>query len=114
MKVAIIGSKKLKVNNLKKYLPYGVTEFVSGGSRGINTCAKNYAKTNGLKMTEFIPEYIKYGRSATLRRNLQIINYADIVIAFWDGQSQDIKKVIISCIEKDRKLTVYTVNNQFL
>lgn len=44
MKVAVIGSRNLTVNNLEKYLPQDVTEIVSGGERGIDTCAKIYAK----------------------------------------------------------------------
>ena len=85
MKIAVIGSRGLKVNDLGKYLPVGVTEIVSGGAKGIDTCAREYALANGLKLTEFLPEYEKYGRGAPLKRNLQIIDYADKVLAFWDG-----------------------------
>ena len=34
MKLAIVGSRNLTVENLGAYLPEGVTEFVSGGARG--------------------------------------------------------------------------------
>ena len=43
MKVAVIGSRELQVNHLEDYLPDHVTEIVSGGARGIDTCAKSYA-----------------------------------------------------------------------
>jgi predicted Rossmann fold nucleotide-binding protein DprA/Smf involved in DNA uptake len=33
----------VKVSNLGKYLPDSVTEIVSGGAKGIDTCAKEYA-----------------------------------------------------------------------
>ena len=82
MKIAIIGSRTLIVNNLEKYLPKDVTEIVSGGAKGIDTCARQYALKNNIKLTEFLPEYNKYGKSAPLKRNLQIIDYADMVIAF--------------------------------
>ena len=85
MRVAVIGSRGLQVNDLGDYLPAGVTEIVSGGARGIDTCAKNYALFHGLKLTEFLPEYSRYGRGAPLRRNITIIEYADLVLAFWDG-----------------------------
>ena len=74
MKIAVIGSRGLKVNDLEKYLPKDVTEIVSGGARGIDKCAREYAVANGLKLTEFLPEYEKYGRVAPLRRNLQMNN----------------------------------------
>lgn len=107
MKIAIIGSRNLIVNNLEKYLPEGVTEIVSGGARGIDTCAKEYAVANDLKLTEFLPEYEKYGRGAPLKRNLLIINYADEVIAFWDGSSHGTKYVIENCKKKNKKVTVF-------
>lgn len=80
MKVAVIGSRNLTVSNLEKYLPAGVTEIVSGGARGVDTSAREYARAHGLPCTEFLPEYGKYGRAAPLKRNLQIIEYADLVL----------------------------------
>lgn len=97
MKVAVIGSRNLEVTDLKAYLPKGVTEIVSGGARGIDTCARRYAYLNGLKLTEFLPDYKKYGSAAPLKRNLLIIDYADEVIAFWDGSSHGTKYVIDNC-----------------
>ena len=41
MKVAVIGSRNLVVQDLEKYLPEETTEIVSGGAKGIDTCAKN-------------------------------------------------------------------------
>ena len=97
MKVAVIGSRGLIVNDLGKYLPENTTEIVSGGAKGIDTCARDYALSHDLKLTEFLPEYSKYGRGAPLKRNLQIIEYADVVIAFWDGKSRGTKYVIDNC-----------------
>ena len=107
MKVAIIGSRKLKVNNLGEYLPIGVTEIVSGGAKGIDTCAKIYALKNNIKLTEFLPKYEKYGKRAPLIRNLEIIDYADEVIAFWDGESHGTKYVIDNCRNRSKKIKIY-------
>ena len=104
MKVAVIGSRGLQVNHLEDYLPEDTTEIVSGGAHGIDTCAKNYALQHDLKLTEFLPEYDKYGRGAPLRRNITIIEYADLVLAFWDGKSRGTKYVINNC--KKRNITV--------
>lgn len=106
MKVAVIGSRGLKVSDLGKYLPEGTTEIVSGGARGIDTCAREYAQAHGIKLTEFLPDYERFGRSAPLRRNLEIIDYADTVIAFWDGTSRGTKYVIDKCRGK-KKVKVY-------
>ena len=77
MKVAVIGSRNLHVGDLGKYLPDDVTEIVSGGAKGIDTDARIYALQRGIKLTEILPEYDKYGRSAPLRRNITIIEHAD-------------------------------------
>ena len=106
MKVAVIGSRELMVDNLECYLPDETTEIVSGGARGIDTCARNYAIQNGLKLTEFLPEYDKYGRSAPLRRNITIIEHADLVVAFWDGKSRGTKFVIDNCKKMNKPVKV--------
>ena len=107
MKVAIVGSRGLTVSNLKNYLPDGITEIVSGGARGIDTCAKEYAISNGIKLTEYLPEYEKYGRSAPLKRNNTIIEYADLVLAFWDGTSHGTKYVIDNCKRRGIPIKVF-------
>lgn len=107
MKIAVIGSRGLTVKNLGHYLPKDITEIVSGGARGIDTCAKEYAVANNIKLTEFLPEYEKYGRSAPLKRNLQIIDYADEVLAFWDGKSRGTKYVIDNCKKKNKNVRIF-------
>ena len=57
MKIAIIGSRNLVVNNISAYLPKDVTEIVSGGAKGIDNCARTYAIKNNIKLTEFLPNY---------------------------------------------------------
>ena len=43
MKIAVIGSRNGTISNLEQFLPEEVTEIVSGGAKGIDTCAKEYA-----------------------------------------------------------------------
>ena len=107
MRVAVIGSRGLQIDHLEDYLPDDVTEIVSGGAKGVDTCARNYALRHGLKLTEFLPEYGKYGRGAPLRRNIAIIEYADLVLAFWDGKSRGTKFVIDNCKKRNIPVVVY-------
>ena len=97
MRLAIIGSRNLKIDNFSDYMPENVTEIVSGGARGVDTCAREYAKKNNIPLKEFLPDYRRFGRGAPLRRNLQIIEYADEVLAFWDGTSHGTRFVIERC-----------------
>ena len=107
MKVAIIGSRGMRVDHLENYLPSGVTEIVSGGAKGVDACARAYAKAHGLPLREFLPDYQTYGRSAPLRRNLDIIDYADQVIAFWDGESTGTMFVIHTCQKLEKEIHIY-------
>ena len=107
MKVAVIGSRGLTVSDFGRYLPENTTEIVSGGAKGVDTSAREYALAHGIKLTEFLPEYTKYGRSAPLKRNITIIEYSDIVLAFWDGKSRCTKVVIDNCHRLSVEVRVY-------
>ena len=106
MKTAIIGSRTMNVIDLKTYIPEETTEIVSGGAKGIDSCAKEYALSCGLRLTEFRLQYNRYKKGAPLMRNLQIIDYADTVIAFWDGTSKGTTFVIDKCREKGKPVKV--------
>lgn len=106
MKVAVIGFRSLTVDDLGKYLPEGTTEIISGGARGVDACARNYAIAHNIKLTEFLPEYEKYGRRAPLKRNITIIENADTVLAFWDGKSNGTRFVIKKCREMGKEIKI--------
>ena len=88
MKLAIIGSRKITNIEIEKYIPNEVDEIVSGGAKGVDSLAKDFAEKNGIKLTEFLPQYERYGRGAPIKRNQEIAKYADQALAFWDGQSK--------------------------
>jgi hypothetical protein len=108
VRVAVIGSRGLSVPDLGRYLPEGTTEIVSGGARGVDASAAQYAREHGLKLTEFLPEYERYGRGAPLRRNITIIENADLVLAFWDGVSRGTRFVIENCHKRGIPVKVLT------
>lgn len=106
MKLAIIGSRCLRVNDLIKYVPKETSEIVSGGAKGIDSDAASLARENGLKLTEFLPNYEKYGRAAPIRRNDLIAEYADEGLAFWDGKSKGTLYTINRFKKLGKKITV--------
>ena len=93
MRVAIVGSRNIMVENFDKYVSKD-DEIVSGGAKGVDRCAAQYANKNGIKLTEFLPEYELYGRGAPIVRNKKIVDYADKIIVFWDGSSKGSLSVI--------------------
>ena len=100
MRTAVIGSRNLSVSDLGAYLPEGTEEIVSGGAKGVDASAREYAQAHGVRLTEFLPDYRRYGKGAPLRRNIDIIEHADTVLAFWDGRSKGTKFVIDECVRR--------------
>ena len=97
MKLAIIGSRGLSVTDFSPYIPEGTDEIISGGAKGIDSSAAEYARSHGIKLTEILPDYARYGRVAPLKRNDEIVALADEVLAFWDGESRGTAYVIKKC-----------------
>ena len=97
MKVAIIGSRNLFLEDFSEYLPEETSEIISGGAKGIDSCAEKYAANNNIKFTVIKPEYEKYGRAAPLQRNKIIIEKNDLVIGFWNGVSRGTTFVTENC-----------------
>lgn len=65
-----------------------ITLIVSGGADGADSLAARWAKENGVKMLEILPDWNKHGKAAGFIRNVAIWDNADEGIAFWDGQSK--------------------------
>lgn len=97
MKIAVVGSRGITSIPLENLIPPQCTEIVSGGARGVDTCARLFAEAHGLKLTEFYPDYDRYGRVAPLKRNDLIVAHADMVLAFWDGESRGTLYTLRQC-----------------
>ncbi len=95
MKIAVVGSRNLFLTEfqLTKYLS-DAKEIISGGAKGVDMCAADYAKRNNIKLIEFLPKYERYGRAAPIIRNKEIVDYADKILVFWDGNSKGALSVI--------------------
>ncbi len=107
MKVAVIGSRGLYVDDFSPYLPEDTTEIISGGAKGIDACVKRYAEEKHIPLVEILPDYTRYGRKAApILRNQQIADRADVVVAFWDGASRGTQFTIRYCEGKRIPLTV--------
>lgn len=96
----------MKIANIEQYLPKECTEIVSGGAKGIDTCVADYAKRKGVPLTEILPRYERYGRAAPIKRNKEIVDCSDEVVAFWDGKSRGTAFVIAYCKKKEKPCSV--------
>lgn len=75
--------------------------IVSGKARGADSLGEKYANENGLNIMEFPADWDKHGRSAGYKRNLEMAENADALIAFWDGESRGTKHMIDIAKEKN-------------
>lgn len=67
---------------------------VCGMARGADSLGEKYAMQNGYTIHYYPAEWEKYGKSAGYRRNEQMAQNADALVAFWDGKSRGTKHMI--------------------
>lgn len=69
--------------------------IVSGMARGADALGVKFARMNNVKLHEFPADWDK-GRHAGFLRNSDMADFADGLLAFWDGQSRGTAHMIKS------------------
>ncbi len=111
MKIAIVGSRSITADIPENCIPENTTEIFSGGAKGIDTSAREYARKHHIFLTDILPEYDLYGRTAPLIRNDLIISLADKVIIFWDGKSKGTDYIVKKCKKTSKPFDLYLYSN---
>ena len=75
--------------------------IVSGGARGADKLGEKYSQDEGFALEVYPAQWDKYGKRAGFRRNEQMAEVADALIAFWDGKSHGTKHMIDIMNEKN-------------
>ena len=114
MKLIIAGTRSfqdydLLCKILKETEIGNIEEIVCGGARGADKLGERYAKEFGYSLKYFYPNWEKYGKSAGIIRNHAMGDYADYLLAFWDGTSKGTKDMIdyMKKIGKHGKVIIY-------
>lgn len=96
MKVLICGSRGINpdIEDVVNRAGFEVTEVITGGARGVDKAAELWAKSKGIPCTVYLPDWDQFGKSAGMRRNIEMVLAADAVIAVWDMQSKGTKHSI--------------------
>ena len=110
-RIAIVGSRDFVDYEFicKEVLNLGfnIQEIVSGGARGVDRLAAKFAKDRNIPLKEFLADWEAEPKRAGFIRNQDIVDRADIVIAFWDGASPGTKSTID--LSKKAGKTVYII-----
>ncbi|MCH5226420.1 MAG: hypothetical protein J1F16_01175 [Muribaculaceae bacterium] len=86
-----------------------ISEIISGGTKGIDSYGKMLAIKNQITFKEYIPEYSKYGRNATLIRNRLIVENSDKIIAFPIQKSKGTKHTISVAKELNKPVIIQNI-----
>ena len=89
---------------------FEISEVVCGTARGPDQHGARWAEENGISITCFKPDWKKYGRGAGLHRNKAMAEYADALIALWEGQSSGTKNMIDLATARGMKVFVFRVD----
>lgn len=115
-KVAIVGSRSYQSSKQLtaacrreiaiEVATRGYVEIVSGGADGPDTWGAEAAERYDLPLKVFPAEWATYGRSAGFKRNQQIVDYCDEIVAFWDGKSKGTLDTITKGVRAGKKVTI--------
>lgn len=110
----VVGSRDM--NNyyivytyLKQYLPKDAI-IITGGARGVDLLAEVYAEMNGHHCEVYEAQWDRFGNSAGMIRNAEMVKNSDHLIAFWDGTSPGTKNMIDAWLKRSRKVVVIDVS----
>lgn len=116
MKVAVVGSRNIHDKELVWSFMEECHKFdskfdkiVSGGAKGVDTFAEEYAKLHHINTCIFKPDWERFGKSAGLIRNADIIGKCDICICVWDGESKGTLHDIELCEKMNKPCYVYNL-----
>jgi len=71
-----------------------ITEVVSGTAKGVDTLGERYAIENNIPIKRFPAKWKEFGKRAGLLRNTEMAEYAEALIAIWDGKSPGTRDMI--------------------
>lgn len=92
-------------------LAHGITPSVviSGTARGVDQLGERYAAECGIPVERYPAQWDLHGKSAGYRRNEQMAENADALIAIWDGASRGTGHMIDIARRAGLKVYVHTI-----
>ena len=86
---------------------FEVEEVVSGTARGADTAGEDWAERHDVPVVKFPADWDTHGKGAGFIRNAAMANYADVLVAFWDGESRGTRHMIDTALKGGLDVHVY-------
>jgi len=83
--------------------------IISGMAKGADTIGEQYAHERGYTVERFPADWQQYGKAAGPIRNRQMVDNADALIVFWDGQSAGTRNMIMMAKKKGLAVRIYNM-----
>lgn len=113
MKTIIAGSRTInKMSVLVTAIEksgFEITEVVSGCADGVDKMGELWAVCNKIQIKNFPANWATYKRSAGIVRNIEMGNYAEALIAVWDGASRGTMHMITYANSKGLKVYIHRI-----
>ena len=89
--------------------PFPITTVISGTARGADKYGEEAAKLRNIPVERYPANWDKYGKSAGYKRNEQMAQNAEALVAIWDGQSKGTKHMIDLAKRYSLQVYVYEI-----
>lgn len=113
MKVIIAGSRTcVSMDHLKAAIQksgWTPKTIISGTAKGADQLGEQWASENSIPVKQFKPDWAQYGRAAGPKRNREMAENADALIALWDGKSKGTKNMIETAEKLGLKVYVHMI-----
>jgi hypothetical protein len=115
MKVIVAGGRDFTnyalVEEAIKISGFEISQIVSGKAKGVDTLGEVWALANNVPVEAFPADWSQHGRAAGPIRNKQMAEYADALIAIWDGESKGTANMIQQARSKKLNVFIYLVKD---
>jgi len=115
MKLIIAGSRSLSGRSglvekaIEKSGFTDIVEVVSGTAVGVDRLGEIWGLANKKNVIQFPANWGEFGKSAGFRRNISMAEYADALLAIWDGASRGTAHMIQQMRLRNKPVSIFEV-----
>lgn len=114
MRIIVCGSRTFMdytllqetLDRLTRKLDKAKLVILSGHTRGADTLAEHWCFVRHVSLEVYHPDHNTHGKAAPHVRNREMVEAADALVAFWDGESPGTASIVALARKKKLKVRV--------